>query len=77
MILVHAWPKACQSPPKRKCVKLKDLSLHIGKNWILELRIDFFIVQIKSLQGGCCLQDLSISQVIDHVTCYKLSSLIG
>ena len=27
--------------------------------------------------GGCHLQDLSISQVIDHVTCYKLSALIG
>ena len=27
--------------------------------------------------GGCRLQDLSISQVIDHVTCYNSSALIG
>ena len=27
--------------------------------------------------GGCRLQDLRISRVIDHVTCQKLSAVIG
>ena len=32
---------------------------------------------LTQFKGGCCLQDLSISQVISHVICYKFNPLIG
>ena len=32
---------------------------------------------LEGVNGGCRLQDLSISQVIDHVTCYNSTALIG
>ena len=34
-------------------------------------------MEIEQGYGGFQLEDLSISQVINHVTCYKFEALIG
>ena len=41
-----------------------------------ELR-DFLQNLVKMLEGGFQLEFVSISRVINHMTCYKLSAFIG
>ena len=47
--------------------RLKLTQLNVYELEELPLFLHFFVLD----QGGCLLQDLSISQVIDQVACYK------
>ena len=85
----HATPLICDWIEYEWCKKKRKLKKN--PNWPTQ-KTEFFnsansqyffakisgIAMVCSLiYGGCRMQNLSISQVIDHVICYKSSALIG
>ena len=58
-------------------IKLLPLLVWVSMWWCLVYRVDQKYAEVKSNNGGFQLEFVSISRVINHMTCYNSSALIG